>query len=130
MTTSDGKQWSKHQAPTNGILTSVEAFKGRFVATGEEGVILTSTTGSDWTAQASGTTKWLYRVRAFDEQLVAVGQAGTILPAQMAIHGASAKAALASGSMTSLRSEISGMLSVRTAQCLPVLTSSLGRPRA
>ena len=79
LTTSDGKQWSKHQAPTTGILTSVEAFKGRFVATGEDGVILTSTNGADWTAQASGTTKWLYRVRAFDDQLVAVGQAGTIL---------------------------------------------------
>ena len=79
LTTSDGKQWSKHQAPTTGILTSVEAFKGRFVATGEDGVILTSTNGADWTAQASGTTEWLYRVRAFDDQLVAVGQAGTIL---------------------------------------------------
>ena len=79
LTTSDGKQWSKHQAPTTGILTSVEAFKGRFVATGENGVILTSTNGADWTAQASGTTEWLYRVRAFDDQLVAVGQAGTIL---------------------------------------------------
>ncbi|MBL4641094.1 MAG: hypothetical protein JKX86_04675 [Verrucomicrobiales bacterium] len=79
LTTSDGRQWSKHQAPTTGILTSVEAFKGRFVATGEDGVILTSTNGADWTAQASGTTEWLYRVRAFDDQLVAVGQAGTIL---------------------------------------------------
>ena len=79
LTTSDGKQWSKHQAPTTGILTSVEAFKGRFVATGEDGVILTSTNGADWTAQASGTTEWLYRVRAFDDQIVAVGQAGTIL---------------------------------------------------
>ena len=79
LTTSDGKQWSKHQAPTAGILTSVEAFKGRFVATGEDGIIIVSPNGADWIGQTSGTTEWIYRVRAFDDQLVAVGQAGIIL---------------------------------------------------
>ena len=79
LTTSDGKQWSKHQAPTTGILTSVEAFKGRFIATGEDGVIMISPNGADWIEQTSGTTEWIYRVRAFDDQLVAVGQAGIIL---------------------------------------------------
>lgn len=79
LTTTDGKKWNKHQAPTSGILTSVEAFQKQFVAVGEHGVILTSPTGADWTRQTSGSEHWIYRVRAFGDQLIAVGQAGTIL---------------------------------------------------
>ncbi len=79
LTTADGKKWDKHQAPTSGILTSVEAFQKQFVAVGEQGVILTSPTGADWTRRTSGTEHWIYRVRAFGDQLIAVGQAGIIL---------------------------------------------------
>ena len=79
LTTRDGKKWAKYQAPTSGILTSVEAFAEQFVAVGEHGVILTSPDGAEWTRQTSGTEQWIYRVRAIGDQLVAVGQAGTIL---------------------------------------------------
>ena len=79
LTTKDGKKWDKHQAPTSGILTSVEAFKEQFVAVGEHGVILTSPTGEEWMRRTSGTEQWIYRVRSFADQLVAVGQAGTLL---------------------------------------------------
>ena len=79
LTTIDGKKWDKYQAPTSGILTSVEAFKKQFVAAGENGVILTSPTGVEWTKHNSGTELWIYRVRAFGDQLVAVGQDGLLL---------------------------------------------------
>ena len=79
LTSSDGEEWSKHQAPTSGILTSVESFKNKFVAVGEDGFILSSTTGSEWVRHDSETENWIYRIRAFENQVVAVGQAGTIL---------------------------------------------------
>ena len=79
LTSRDGKEWSKHQAPTSGILTSVESFKNQFVAVGENGLILSSPTGSEWVRHDSGTENWIYRIRAFEKQIVAVGQAGAIL---------------------------------------------------
>ncbi len=79
LTSLDGKDWSKYQAPTSGILTSVESFKNQFVAVGEQGFILSSSSGDEWVRHASGTQKWIYRVRAFGSQLIAVGQDGVIL---------------------------------------------------
>jgi hypothetical protein len=79
LTSVDGKEWLKYQAPTSGILTSVESFNNKFLAVGEEGFILSSPTGSEWVRHDSRTENWIYRIRAFGSQVVAVGQAGTIL---------------------------------------------------
>jgi hypothetical protein len=51
----------------------------RFIAVGDDGVILTSQNGIDWTQQVSGTDAGLNAITSDGSDIVAVGQDGTVL---------------------------------------------------
>ncbi|MBI3192681.1 MAG: hypothetical protein HYZ36_08445, partial [Pedosphaera parvula] len=86
LTSPDGTNWTKHSTLVNSFLSSVEAFPGGWVATGDQGTILTGgLDGLLWIPQLSGTTNWIYRVRYLNGQLIAVGENGTILTSSSGI---------------------------------------------
>ena len=79
MTSTDGQNWILQNVPTNGLYR-IGYGKGTFVATGRNGVILTSTNrGSNWTAQNSGTTQHLGGIGFGDAIFVTGDSYGNIL---------------------------------------------------
>ncbi|MCZ7637524.1 MAG: hypothetical protein M5U12_16715 [Verrucomicrobia bacterium] len=62
-TTTNGSDWSRYLVPEAPNLSSVAAWPGGFIATGDRGAIHASEDAITWHARTSGTTNWVYRVR-------------------------------------------------------------------
>ena len=71
--------WLARASGTVQDLQGVTYGRGRFVAVGRQGQVLTSTNGSDWTARASGVTPDLTGITYGGGLFVAVGKAATII---------------------------------------------------
>src|SRR5437867_3697097 len=71
--------WRGLNSGTTVPLWSVTFGGGRWVAVGEQGIIVTSTDGVTWTRRSSGSTRWLVGVGYGNGRFVAVGEAGMIL---------------------------------------------------
>ena len=78
MTSTDGTNWAL-VLNYNKELESVTYANGLFVATGDDGSILTSTNGTAWQPRVSGTTRRLLGVTYGAGRFVAAGARGTML---------------------------------------------------
>lgn len=81
MTSDDrGETWTPRDTGTLVNFTSIRWFAsfGLWIATGEDGDIVTSPDGVSWTARASGITRALRRVASNGTLLVAVGDGGSL----------------------------------------------------
>lgn len=87
LTSVNGTDWTRRDAPTTTLLTSVATFPGGLIAVGDEGTILTSENGgANWTRQTSGTTNWLSQAKWLSDRLIAVGENGTLLSSTNGTH--------------------------------------------
>lgn len=71
--------WTQQSSGVSPALSGIVFGGGKFVAAGEDGIILTSTNGVDWQAQTSGTIQSLRGVTYGNGIFVVVGQGGTAL---------------------------------------------------
>ncbi len=75
-----GVIWNAVQPrPTTNDLQGITPFGNQWVATGDNGLVLTSPDGATWTRRTTPTTSFLSSVTTFPGGLVAVGDRGTIL---------------------------------------------------
>ena len=79
-------------------LNAIAAGKGRYVAVGGGGTIISSTNGVVWTRQRSEVRETLHGIAYGDGQFVAVGKSGTLLTSRdgiaWAVHDTGANASL------------------------------------
>ncbi|MEW6305943.1 MAG: hypothetical protein AB1705_20905 [Verrucomicrobiota bacterium] len=74
-----GTLWQAMSPPTTNDLQGVTYGAGKYVVTGGNGAILTSTDGTNWSPAVNLSTKFLSSVEHFPGGYVATGDGGTIL---------------------------------------------------
>lgn len=79
VSTDAGVTWSSPPSGTTNNIGGVAYGNGKFVATGDKGLILTSTDGMNWETQATSTNEIIFGVSYIESQFVAVGGNGIIL---------------------------------------------------
>ncbi|MDZ8118139.1 hypothetical protein [Pontiella agarivorans] len=75
----DGTVWTAVSSGTSDWIYRVRWLEDRFVALGENGLIMTSPDGQDWTSRSSGTSKWLTDVTYLNGRWYVSGYQGTLL---------------------------------------------------
>jgi hypothetical protein len=70
---------SRNPLPTSATLKSVAYGNGRFIAVGNNGIIVSSTNGVDWALQTSGVSRQLKTVAFANGRFVIGGNSGLIL---------------------------------------------------
>lgn len=77
--TTDGHHWRFPKLPGAGVLHAIVFHKGRFIAVGDEAIIVTSTDGRRWQKSIAPTGEDLMGIAAAGEIWVAVGRNGSII---------------------------------------------------
>ena len=75
----DGTRWACHNSGIQNSLYSVAFGRGRFVAVGNEGALITSTDGRNWKSLKSRTDDRLRSITFAKGLFVAVGYNGTVI---------------------------------------------------
>ena len=80
--------WTLRHTDSSQFLTGISYGHGVYVATGQQGLIMTSPDGITWTTRNSGTTQWVGDVAWANNVFAAVGQGGVILSSPDGINWA------------------------------------------